>query len=179
MIDSTTPKSSKPERPLDDLIDDFIKKTEKKGTDKLFSALAKAQESMQEAKTDSKNPFFRSNYADFSSVVRASRKPLAAQGLAVTQIVDEDKSGRLILKTRLGPSSGQYIESKIPIGECKNKDGKPDIQAFGSRLTYLKRYTYAAIVGVVASGEDDDGEKAMDRRKSTTERISELEKVRP
>ena len=38
---------------------------------------------------------------------------------------------------------------------------KNDIQTIGSYITYLRRYNYAAMVGVVASGEDDDGETAM------------------
>ena len=38
---------------------------------------------------------------------------------------------------------------------------KADIQTLGSYITYLKRYCYAAMVGVVSSDEDDDGEKAM------------------
>jgi hypothetical protein len=40
---------------------------------------------------------------------------------------------------------------------------KQDIQSLGSYLTYLRRYTYSAIVGVVASEEDDDGEAATGR----------------
>jgi hypothetical protein len=38
---------------------------------------------------------------------------------------------------------------------------KQDIQAIGSYITYLRRYNYSAIVGVVTEDEaDDDGEKA-------------------
>lgn len=124
----------------------------------LFTALAKAQAVMVDAKTDSKNPFFKSKYADLSSVVKASRKPLTENGLAVTQFI-RDKEGKAFLFTRLGHTSGQWLDSFIRI-----QPPKEDIQSLGSYLTYLRRYSYAAIVGVVASDEDDDGEQTMGRK---------------
>lgn len=124
----------------------------------LFNALAKAQGEMEEAKTDSKNPFFKSNYADLASIIRASRKALAKYGLSVTQPV-RTFQGKRYLFTRLGHASGQWIEGGIPLSPPKE-----DIQSLGSYITYLRRYCYAAMVGVVASGEDDDGEKAMNRK---------------
>ena len=134
----------------------------------LFSALAKAQSAMPDAKTDSKNPFFKSKYADLSSVVKASRKPLTANGLVVTQFIRE-KEGKSFLFTRLGHMSGQWIDSFVRI-----QPPKEDIQSLGSYLTYPRRYSYAAIVGVVASGEDDDGEQTMGRK--TVDRIVDFEK---
>ena len=124
----------------------------------LFSALNKAQAVMSNAKMDSNNPFYKSKYADFSSVIKATRKPLTDNGLVVTQFTRE-KEGKVFLFTRLGHISGQWIDSFVSINPLK-----PDIQSLGSHLTYLRRYSYAAIVGVVASGEDDDGEQAMDRK---------------
>jgi hypothetical protein len=123
---------------------------------KLYEALAKAQLEMQPAKTSSNNPFFKSKYADLAEVVRASRSALAKNGLAVMQYVKATEEGKSLLCTRLGHTSGQWIESSIPI-----RSEKPGIQGFGSNLSYLRRYMYGALVGVVSSGEDDDGEMAM------------------
>jgi len=128
----------------------------------LFGALAKAQMEMEVAKTDSTNPFFKSNYADLSSIVKASRSYLAKNGLCVIQRILPDDQGILNLHTRLCHSSGQWMESKMKIQPPKN-----DIQTIGSYITYLRRYNYAAMVGVVASGEDDDGEKAMVESRSS------------
>lgn len=132
--------------------------SESKDLDKLFTALAKAQLEMLPAKTSSSNPFFKSKYADLASVVRSSRKALSMNGLAVVQRVVRQGSAGMTLLTRLGHSSGQWIESSMTVNPPKQ-----DIQSLGSYLTYLRRYTYAAIVGVVASDEDDDGESAMGR----------------
>lgn len=121
----------------------------------IFGALAKAQLEMEVAKMESKNPFFKSNYADLPSVVKASRPHLAKNGLCVIQRVIP-LGGVSHLVTRLGHASGEWLESQMPINPPK-----ADIQTLGSYITYLRRYSYAAMVGVVAANEDDDGEKAM------------------
>jgi hypothetical protein len=53
-------------------------------------------------------------------------------------------------------ASGEFLESRVKIAPTKN-----DPQSFGSCLSYLKRYAYAAIVGVIVDEEDDDAESAM------------------
>jgi len=123
----------------------------------LFSALTKAQAAMSDAKTASENPHYKSKYADLSSVVKASRKPLTENGLAVTQFIRE-KEGKAFLFTRLGHTSGQWIDSFVGINPLK-----ADIQTLGSYLTYLRRYSYAAITGVVTT-DDDDGEASMEHK---------------
>lgn len=121
----------------------------------LFAALAKAQSEMPIAKTDSTNPFFKSKYADLTAIVKVSRPSLSKNGLAVTQL-PLFVNGREILFTRLTHSSGQWIECTMPLNPPKS-----DAQTRGSYMTYMKRYSYAAITGVVAEGEDDDAEAAM------------------
>jgi hypothetical protein len=126
----------------------------------LAAALAKAQGEMDIAGKDNNNPFFKSKYADFATIVKASRPALSKHGLSVSQppvMMGDNGTGMLV--TILLHSSGQYITSSIRINPLKT-----DHQSLGSCLTYLKRYAYAAIIGVVADDEDDDGETAMVRR---------------
>lgn len=143
--------------------------------DKLYMALSKAQGEMGVAKNESKNPFHKSTYANLQSVIKASRPALTKNGLAVIQRPTV-KAGESYLLTRLVHSSGQWIESIIPI-----KPIKSDIQSFGSYLTYLKRYSYSALVGVISEDlEDDDGEKTMQRVPVSTidrEQLEELSKT--
>jgi len=147
-------------------------KRESKDLEKLLAALTKAQSSFKVAKKDSSNPFFKNVYADLVSVIKASREALCANGLSVLQRLDLEE-GRLLLLTRLCHSSGQWIESAITVNPANN-----NIQTLGSYITYLRRYTYAALVGVVASDEDDDGEQASqeERKKTGVEAIRELER---
>lgn len=141
---------------------------ESREVDKLFTALAKAQLDMEVAKTEASNPFFKSRYADLTSIVKASRKSLASNGLSVIQRILPNGNGLLYLYTRLCHASGQWMESKMPINPPKT-----DIQSVGSYITYLKRYNYAAIVCCVSSDEDDDGESAMVGERKAEPRSSE------
>ena len=125
----------------------------------LAAALAKAQGAMKPAIFDRENPFFKSRYATLASVWEACRAALSANGLAVTQIIDVDE-GRLTLETTLMHSSGQEVVSHYPITPVKN-----DPQGIGSALTYARRYSLSALVGV-ASEEEDDGNAASGTKAS-------------
>lgn len=119
----------------------------------LACALAKAQSEIQPALKDSVNPFFKSKYADLSSVWSACKPALSKNGLAVLQTMD-NLNGQLVLLTTLAHSSGQWIRSPLPIVSAKQ-----DAQSIGSAITYMRRYSLAAMVGVTTD-EDDDGNAA-------------------
>lgn len=121
----------------------------------LASALAKAQAAMQGALKDSKNPFFKSNYADLQSVWDAIREPLTKNGLSVVQATEQAED-KIFIITRLLHSSGQWIEGRLQVMALKQEP-----QAVGSAITYARRYALAAITGCVQI--DDDAESAQGR----------------
>jgi len=129
----------------------------------IYTALAKAQSEMTIADNNKSNPFFKSRYADFQSVVQASRPALSKNGLAVYQEILINNNEKSVLHTVLAHSSGQYIESRMFINPPKN-----DIQTISSYITYLKRICYTSLVGVVTGEEDDDGEACMSRNNYNT-----------
>lgn len=140
-------------------------KSETESLGQLFDALAKAQEKMEAATTSAINPFFKSKYAKLEHVVAASRPHLAKHGLSMVQRPVVDDKGQLVLLTRLCHSSGEWMESSMPINPPKT-----DIQSMGSYITYLRRYNYACIAGVVTEDEaDDDGELAKNAQKKEKE----------
>lgn len=122
----------------------------------LYAALAKAQGDMKAATSSSENPYFKSSYADLTEIVESSRPALTKHGLAVIQQICPNNDGSNVLYTILTHSSGQYIESAMKIIPAKT-----DIQSLGSHITYLRRYCYASLIGVVVANEDDDGEIAV------------------
>jgi hypothetical protein len=121
----------------------------------LAKALSAAQSTMKSASKDSVNPFFKSRYADFQSIWEAAREPITKNGLAIVQSVSVKEGGGSVLTTFLLHSSGEWISGEYPIQPVKS-----DPQSFGSAVTYAKRYSLAAIVGIVAGEEDDDGNAA-------------------
>jgi hypothetical protein len=130
----------------------------------LAAALAKTQGEMSNAAMDSANPFFKSKYANLTSIVASSRPALARNGLAVTQNIIVDASGQHELHTELLHASGQWTKSIAKIAPQK-----ADIQSWGSAVSYLRRYCYASLIGVIVGEDDDDGEAAMaEQRKSST-----------
>lgn len=121
----------------------------------LIGALSKAQGEIRAASKSSTNPHFKSKYADLSEVWDACREPLSKYNLAVMQTMGKDDQGVLSLITTLGHASGQWIKSVYPLA-CKDQNNP---QAWGSSITYARRYTLSSIVGI-APDEDDDGNKA-------------------
>ena len=130
--------------------------------DKLAVALVKAQKEMKGAKKDSENPFFKSQYADLGSVWKACHEALTDNGFSVVQNgVHHD--GLFFLRTTLIHSSGQSLS-----GEYLIKPTKDDPQGYGSAWTYARRYSLAAMVGVIS--EDDDGNAATHDNVPTVKR---------
>jgi len=123
---------------------------------KLAEALGKAQAEMGAAKKDAKNPFFKSDYATLASCIAAGNPALNKNGLSVTQLPGSS-NGNVSVDTVLMHISGQWVRSSISV-----KPPKTDPQALGSCLTYLRRYSYSAIIGQ-ATADDDDAESVMDR----------------
>lgn len=120
----------------------------------LAAALAKAQGQILGARKDAANPFFKTKYADLASVWDACRAALSQNGLAVIQTT-RPTTDCLTLITTLAHASGEWIS-----GELSMKPVKIDPQSAGSCLTYLRRYSLAAICGVAPSDSDDDGNAA-------------------
>lgn len=92
------------------------------------------------------------SYAKLGDVLVALR-PLAEEGIAVIQV-----PGQSHLKTILAHGgSGQWMSATTPI---MFNGGGP--QAFGSALTYARRYAITAMTGLpLSEAEDDDGAKAQ------------------
>jgi hypothetical protein len=127
----------------------------------LAAALSKAQGEMQAAIKDKINPFFKSSYADLGSVWDAARPVLSKYGLCIMQTTELNaERNQIIMVTTLAHTSGQWMKSFLPLNPSKN-----DSQGIGAAITYLRRYSLSAIVGVVCD-DDDDGETSVGRGKT-------------
>ena len=125
--------------------------------DQIVKALSAAQGTMKGAKKDSNNNHFNRRYADLASVWDACRDALTANGLAVVQSAS-NMDGGVRVSSMLAHVSGQWIADDLIVPV---RDAGP--QALGSAITYGRRYSLAALVGVAP--EDDDAEAAEARTK--------------
>ena len=119
----------------------------------LTAALSKAQAHMTGAKKSAKNPFFKSNYSDLSSVIEAISQPFADNGLSFAQSPGFT-DGMVTVTTRIMHESGEWIEGVTALPPTKN-----DAQGYGSAITYGRRYGLQAMAGVPSV--DDDGQGAV------------------
>ncbi len=129
----------------------------------LAKALCKAQNEMGGAVKDSKNPFFKSNYADLTSVIKAIKEPFYNNGLSYSQfpITSEGGSGIGVV-TVLMHSSGEWLESEFYLPMAKK-----DAQGGAQCVTYARRYSLQSMAGIPSA--DDDAEAAMMRGKTLSQ----------
>ena len=127
----------------------------------LAMALAKAQAEMPVANFDATNPFLTSKYASLGAVIQASRPILAKHRLSLVQFPISDggsatgQGERVGVESILAHESGEFVAERILIPLTEEK-GKSKVQSAGSTLTYLRRYSWASILGMY-SDEDSDG----------------------
>lgn len=120
----------------------------------ISAALLSAQKKIEAVKKGAVNPYFKSTYADLPSVMEACKKPLNDNGVVILQPIIGD-----FVETRLiHADSGEWMSSRTRI-VCKTDN---DPQAYGSAITYARRYGLQSMVFL--SAEDDDGEGAMNRQ---------------
>lgn len=119
----------------------------------LAKALAKAQGCMKAAQKTKSNPFFKSKYADLEETWNACREALSNNGLSIVQM-PFDNEGRIGVETMLLHESGEWIKGNLAVRMAKDNDP----QNAGSIMSYLRRYSLQAAVGIAT--EDDDGNAA-------------------
>ena len=118
----------------------------------IAAALAKAQATIKDAAKLSQGYGYR--YADLATVLQIVRPALTAQGIAVLQDTETLPSASISVTTRLLHVSGQWVESSPLALVIEAKKGLSAAQNAGSVVTYARRYSLAALVGLAQ--EDDD-----------------------
>lgn len=120
---------------------------------KITQALLKVQKQIKFAVIDTDNAYYKSRYASLGSVVDACKEALNSNGIVFIQGASSNKDlpKMVCVTTRLLHESGEYIEDTIGVPYVQDTP-----QAYGSSLTYARRYALSALLGIV-SDEDDDG----------------------
>jgi hypothetical protein len=127
----------------------------------LVGALAKAQLSFTAVLKDAENPAYtrgtrKSMYATLDSVISATRKPLAENGLCIIALPEEMvEDTRLKITSMLVHTSGQFIESTLTMTAVD----RVTPQELGKLITYARRYQWTSLTGT-APEDDTDGNES-------------------
>lgn len=116
----------------------------------IAKALAKFQADIKDPARDKDNPYFKSKYVALDGLLDAVRPVLATNGLSFIQspVSNGQDMG---VTTLLMHESGEWIESDpFMLHAVKN-----DPQAGGSAITYARRYSLSAVLGVAWDDDDD------------------------
>jgi hypothetical protein len=117
----------------------------------LIKALFEAKKEIGKIKKDMKNPFFKKNYADINSIIDQVEPIFEKHGLLLLQPIEDGMVKSVIYHVE----SGESVESSMRLTASNNP------QAFGSEITYYRRYTLQSLCALQA--EDDDANLASGR----------------
>ncbi len=105
------------------------------------------------------------DHASLFNIVETISKALSKHGLSSAWKTQQN--GSVAVTCTITHSLGHSEETTLAAG-ADTSGGKNSIQAIGSTVTYLQRYTLLALVGLATKDQDDDG-------KGTDEFISDAQ----
>lgn len=133
--------------------------------DQLAGALSQLQGELPHVAKDSKG--YGYNYSSLSDTLDTVKPLLVKYGFSLTQFEDGGEN----LVTMLLHKSGQYIKGRMKLISIGMK-GANEAQQKGAVLSYFRRYSIQAILGMAA--EDSDG---TDKKQDVSPRTAAKESV--
>lgn len=143
----------------------------------LDNALEAFQDESGFVKATKENPFLKNMYIDYNNVVAQCRPFLKKHNLRIKQVITNVDGKGAIYTQLTHTESKQFYSSVAPL---THKDNDPQSQ--GSAITYMKRYSYIAMLDLLVDADDDGnlansvGAKA-DKKKDAAEFYSEKSKL--
>jgi hypothetical protein len=129
----------------------------------LYQALAAAQAAI--GRLGKSKQGARSKYAPLDVVIDAIRPAMLAQGLVVMQPTRIEGDTLIVDTTIVHAPTGESVSCTYPAGPITQPH-----QQLGSGVTYARRYSLMALLGVAPEDEDDDGERAGPAGRTLTPR---------
>ena len=119
----------------------------------LMSDLAKAQAEFPTLPKDKNG--YNYKYTDLDTVISTLRPILAKHNIGFMQTLTTAGNGMSAMTTRLFNAAGEWLEDTTPLPGISLAKGNA-AQNLGAAITYMKRYTLCAMLGV-SCDEDPDG----------------------
>lgn len=140
-------------------------------TTKLDAALCKVQAQVKPVLKEAKNPYFNSKYATLASVWEAIKEALEKNEVNITQWPLESSDNKVKIMTRIA-HGGEWMRGTFSIPVAKQ-----DPQGHGSAITYARRFTLSAALGICP--EDDDANLASNPKPPQPKQIPNQVQVKP
>lgn len=136
----------------------------------LFGAIAKAQAEIKNPAKNTKNTYYKNEYADLTAVLNTIRPVAAAHGLSFVQSVDMIDD-RVTVQSQVSHSSGQWIKCSAMVPLSDNVKNVP--QEIGIISTYIRRYQAQAMWCINAEQDDD----AQPLTEQVEEKVDDLDDI--
>ena len=121
----------------------------------IHSKLLEFQKKNISIKKGKTNPHFKNKYADINEVLEKVKPALNELGVVIIQLPEQDGLRTFLHDTE----SGTHIEGYLEFSQ------KGDAQKLGSNITYYRRYSLVAMLGL--EDEDNDGNAPTATEKKT------------
>lgn len=132
-------------------------------------AMAKFRQEIKQPLKDADNPYFKSKYVPLENVVESIDSVGGEHGLSFIQEVKTSEDGKVGVTTVIFHTSGEWLEFE-PL-YLKPDNTKP--QAYGSAITYARRYSLSSAFGIT-SDQDDDGNEANGNNKKQKDNVVKI-----
>ena len=116
---------------------------------KLIEELLEVQRELSHATADAVNPHFKSQYVKFEDLWDYAKEALNSHNIMIQQVSHECEVGACIETVLHGHGAS------MSTGKMIVRADKPTAQAFGSAITYAKRYSLSMALGIGADKDDD------------------------
>jgi len=140
-------------------------------TESLYAVLARVQKKLERAEKSSRNPHYKSLYAGLDEFIEVARPVLNEEGCFLSHSLDfiAERTELREDGTKVHYPRQDFCTCRIVYGDQEVKSSMPllvsdrgdDNQAFGSALTYARRYTLQALLCIATDEPDDDGNAAV------------------
>lgn len=119
----------------------------------ISAALSKAQMEIQDAGKDKQGYGYK--YADLAQVLQIARPALSKNEIAIIQFASSDGLSATV-ETMFSHSSGEWMRGSLTMQIHESKNLTP-AQCTGSVITYARRYSISAMVGIAQDDDDAAG----------------------
>jgi hypothetical protein len=119
----------------------------------ITKGLGQFQEECPSLKKDAKG--YGYNYTTLDSIIETVKPLLLKHGIIFIQSIGMCDHGHT-MTTRLQHVSGEWIEDTMVMPKMGESKSMNIVQAMGASITYVKRYSLSAILGI-STEDDTDG----------------------